>query len=214
MALGFSVFVPASTEAIMTAVPPEKAGSASSINQLIRQVGQALGVAVCGSVAASRYTSSFSDTASGLSGAPLTVARDDHRRHRRRSRPRRYVEGCSAANGPHRVERGDADPTTGAQIYVDGTPTQIGGTSLSSPLAMGLWTRINSTHNGALGFAPPKLYGLYTKAQNGSLLPPSSVPGFHDVVLGPNGTYTATPGWDYVTGLGSWDVAALSSALK
>jgi len=108
----------------------------------------------------------------------------------------------------------DADPNTGAQIYVDGTPTQIGGTSLSSPLAMGLWTRINSSHNGALGFAPPKLYGLYTKAQNGSLLPPSSVPGFHDVVLGPNGTYTATPGWDYVTGLGSWDVAALSGALK
>ncbi len=30
---------------------------------------------------------------------------------------------------------------------------------------------------------PPKLYALYTKAQGSSPLPPSAVPGFHDVVL-------------------------------
>ena len=96
----------------------------------------------------------------------------------------------------------DADPNTGALIYVGGTATQIGGTSLSSPLAMGLWTRIQSTHGGSLGFAAPKLYAL-----NGNA-------AFHDVVLGANGTYAATPGWDYTTGLGSWDVAALSAALE
>jgi subtilase family serine protease len=106
----------------------------------------------------------------------------------------------------------DADPTTGANIYVDGTAEEIGGTSLASPLALGLWTRIQSSHGGTLGFAPPKLYGLYAAAQNGSPLPPT-VPGFHDVVAGANGTYTATPGYDYVTGLGSWDVAKLSAAL-
>jgi subtilase family serine protease len=108
----------------------------------------------------------------------------------------------------------DADPTTGALIYVDGTPVQIGGTSLSSPLAMGLLARIQASHGGTLGFVVPKLYALYTKAQAGSLLPPSSVPGFHDVIAGVNGTYTATPGWDYTTGLGSYDVAKLSQALK
>jgi subtilase family serine protease len=91
---------------------------------------------------------------------------------------------------------------------------QIGGTSLSSPLAMGLLARIQASHGGKLGFVVPKLYGLYTAAQNGSLLPPSSVPGFHDVVAGVNGTYTATPGWDYTTGLGSYDVAKLSQALS
>jgi subtilase family serine protease len=105
----------------------------------------------------------------------------------------------------------DADPNTGALVYVDGTPTQIGGTSLSSPLAMGLLARIQATHN--VGFVVPKLYALYKKAQAGSLLPPSSVPGFHDVVVGTNLPYPATPGWDYVTGLGSYDVAALSKAL-
>lgn len=108
----------------------------------------------------------------------------------------------------------DADPNTGALIYVDGVATQIGGTSLSSPLAMGLWTRLQSSHASKLGFAAPKLYRLYTTAQGSSALPPTTVPGFHDVVVGTNGAYAATPGWDYTTGLGSWDVTALSKALS
>jgi subtilase family serine protease len=107
----------------------------------------------------------------------------------------------------------DADPSTGALVYVDGTPTQIGGTSLSSPLAMGLLARIQASHGGRLGFVVPKLYALYSAARNGSPLPPASVPGFHDVVAGVDGTYPAAPGWDYTTGLGSYDVAALSRAL-
>ena len=107
----------------------------------------------------------------------------------------------------------DADPTTGANIYVGGAPEEIGGTSLSSPLALGLWTRLQSSHKNGLGFAAPALYALYTKAQNGSALPPTVVPGFHDIVAGANGAYTALPGYDYTTGLGSWDVAKLSKAL-
>lgn len=106
----------------------------------------------------------------------------------------------------------DADPTTGANIYVDGAPETIGGTSLASPLALGMWTRIQSSHGNKLGFAAPKLYAMYTKAQHGSPLPPTAVPGFHDITLGANGLYTALPGYDYTTGLGSWDVAKLSKA--
>jgi EmrB/QacA subfamily drug resistance transporter len=59
MALAFSIFTPASTEAVMTAVPPEKAGGASAINQMTRQLGQALGVALTGSIAASGYRAGF-----------------------------------------------------------------------------------------------------------------------------------------------------------
>jgi EmrB/QacA subfamily drug resistance transporter len=66
MATAFSVFVPASTEAIMTAVPKEKAGGASAINQATRQLGAALGVAVSGSIAASVYTASFPAHAAGV----------------------------------------------------------------------------------------------------------------------------------------------------
>jgi len=100
----------------------------------------------------------------------------------------------------------DADPNTGALIYVDGQPEQIGGTSLSSPLAMGLWTRIQASHSNSLGFAAPLLYKLYQA-------PPATTPGFHDVEVGTNVPYVATPGWDYTTGLGSFDVNALSKAL-
>jgi subtilase family serine protease len=102
----------------------------------------------------------------------------------------------------------DADPNTGALITVGGTVEQIGGTSLSSPLALGMWTRLQATHGNALGFAAPKLYRLYKTAQAGSPVPPSAVPGFHDVVLGANGVYAATPGWDYTTGRGTPDITA------
>jgi pseudomonalisin len=109
----------------------------------------------------------------------------------------------------------DADPNTGALITVDGADEQIGGTSLASPLALGLWTRLQSSHANKLGFAPPKLYAIYSKAQTNAPLPPTTVPAsFHDIVLGSNGAYPATPGYDYTTGLGSWDVAKLSAAIK
>lgn len=68
MAVGFSLFVPSSTDAMMTAVPADRSGSASALNQLSRQVGQALGVAICGSVAASRYRATFSSERAGLGG--------------------------------------------------------------------------------------------------------------------------------------------------
>ncbi len=98
----------------------------------------------------------------------------------------------------------DADPNTGAQIYVSGVKTQIGGTSLSSPMALGFWTRLQASHGNKLGFAAPRLYKLYQGATTGT------TPGFHDVLLGGNGTYLATPGWDYTTGLGSFDLNALA----
>ena len=51
----------------MTAVPAEKAGSASAINQMTRQLGQALGIALTGSIAASGYRGGFHVQAAGLS---------------------------------------------------------------------------------------------------------------------------------------------------
>ncbi len=40
-----------------------------------------------------------------------------------------------------------------ANIIVDGTATLVGGTSLSSPLSIGSWARIESSHSNKLGFA-------------------------------------------------------------
>jgi subtilase family serine protease len=108
----------------------------------------------------------------------------------------------------------DADPNTGALIFVKGRKTQIGGTSLSAPLAMGLWTRLQSSHGNRLGVAGPRLYALYRKAQGGTPLPATAVPGLHDITLGTIGGYPATPGYDYATGLGSFNLNPLSRALR
>ncbi len=74
MAIGFSIFVPASTDAIMTAVPKEAAGGPSAINQSSRQIGQALGIAIAGSIAAVGYRGAFSATGLHLTTAQLKAA--------------------------------------------------------------------------------------------------------------------------------------------
>jgi pseudomonalisin len=94
-----------------------------------------------------------------------------------------------------------------ANIIVDGAATLVGGTSLSSPLAMGSWARIESAHKNKLGFAAPLIYQL---ASSG---PPPSSPDFNDVTLGGNGLFTCLPGYDYVTGLGSWDIFKISQVI-
>lgn len=107
----------------------------------------------------------------------------------------------------------DADLTTGANIYVDKTVETIGGTSVSSPLSMGTVARVDAALGGKLGVAVLRFYGLYNKA-NPAVGDENATPGFHDIIAGSNGLYSATPGWDYTTGIGSIDVAALITALK
>ncbi len=104
----------------------------------------------------------------------------------------------------------DADPYSGANIYYDGSWEGVGGTSLSSPLALGVWARLISA-NPKLGFAPVRYYGLYDGTTT-----PGSYPngGFHDIIVGANGFYTALPGWDYTTGLGSLWVSELAADLQ
>jgi pseudomonalisin len=94
-----------------------------------------------------------------------------------------------------------------ANIIVDGAATLVGGTSLSSPLAMGSWARIESAHKNKLGFAGPLIYQLATSG------PPPSSPHFNDVTIGGNGLFTCLPGYDYVTGLGSLDVYKVSQVI-
>ena len=79
---------------------------------------------------------------------------------------------------------GDADPTTGYNVFVDGQWTVIGGTSAVAPLWAGLVARINQAMGKPAGYLNPLLY-----AQNvsGSL---------RDITSGDNGGYSAGPGWD------------------
>jgi pseudomonalisin len=96
----------------------------------------------------------------------------------------------------------DADPETGATVYVNGAPEGVGGTSLSSPLALGVWARALS-RNSKVGFASPLLYSLYDGTGLVGAYPKG---GFHDITVGANGLYAAAPGYDLTTGLGSFEV--------
>jgi len=87
---------------------------------------------------------------------------------------------------------GDADPTTGYVILVDGQSGVIGGTSAVAPLWAGLIALINESVGKPAGLINPLLY------QNSS-----TAGDFNDVTSGNNGAYSAGPGWDACTGLGS-----------
>ncbi len=97
---------------------------------------------------------------------------------------------------------GDADPQTGYTIRVDGADETIGGTSAVAPLWAGLIARLNQELGAPVGFAQPRFYPLLGSA------------GFHDITQGDNGQYSAGPGWDACTGLGSPDGSALLGELS
>ncbi|MGB8729924.1 MAG: S53 family peptidase [Candidatus Sulfotelmatobacter sp.] len=87
---------------------------------------------------------------------------------------------------------GDADPTTGYVTLVDGNPDVIGGTSAVAPLWAGLIALVNESIGKPAGFINPLLY------QN-----TGTAADFNDITSGNNGAYSAGPGWDACSGLGS-----------
>jgi pseudomonalisin len=112
-----------------------------------------------------------------------------------------------------------ADPNFGgAAVVVDGAVEGVGGTSLAAPLSNGVWARLESAHNNSLGLAAPALYNVYSKYNLSTTVPTALetsqlAGGFHDIFVGSDGLYQATPGYDYTTGLGSFDVAAMDKVI-
>jgi subtilase family serine protease len=114
----------------------------------------------------------------------------------------------------------DASLETGAELWggsaVNGscTPCVTGGTSLASPLSAGVWARLQNAHGNHLGFAPVWYYNNFVGHAAGAANagPPPWQPdgGFHDILSGSNGLYSAAPGYDYTTGLGSFDISVLN----
>ena len=86
---------------------------------------------------------------------------------------------------------GDADPSTGYEVRVDGETTVIGGTSAVAPLWAGLIALANQQNGVAAGFVNPTLYAA------------GAAKAFHDITQGNNGAFSAEPGWDACTGQGS-----------
>lgn len=99
----------------------------------------------------------------------------------------------------------DAALSTGANITLQGQIEPIGGTSLASPLFVGVWARMESAHNNTLGMPARNMYIHFNK-HKGPL---------HDVVSGNNGYeghgYNAKVGYDNTTGWGSLNIGAFDS---
>jgi kumamolisin len=94
---------------------------------------------------------------------------------------------------------GNASPETGYNILVDGQQEVVGGTSAVAPLWAGLIALINQQRGTPVGFANPALY--------------ANPNAFHDITSGNNGAFSAGPGWDACTGLGSPIGTAIAAAL-
>jgi kumamolisin len=91
---------------------------------------------------------------------------------------------------------GDADPTTGYTVRVDGKTMPIGGTSAVAPLWAGLIAVANAQLGSPVGFINPAIYAA------------KAASAFNDITEGTNGTpqyplFSAGPGWDPASGLGS-----------
>ena len=97
---------------------------------------------------------------------------------------------------------GDADPETGYAVVVDGSPADIGGTSAVAPLWAALFARYGEALGKPLGYANPLLYSAAAAA------------GFRPITSGNNSGYSAGPGWNPCTGLGSPRGSTLLAALR
>jgi kumamolisin len=100
---------------------------------------------------------------------------------------------------------GNADPATGYQVLIDGKAGVYGGTSAVAPLWAALTARLAQATQKRFGLLQPTLYA--------NIAPAKPAHGFRDITCGSNGSYSAGPGWDPCTGLGSPDGAALLTRL-
>ena len=113
--------------------------------------------------------------------------------------------GTSTGRGVPDVA-GNADPVTGYLVVVDGKQQPIGGTSAVAPLWAGLIARLAQATGKKFGLLQPLIYGSVTAG--------AAAQGFNDITQGNNGAYSAGPGWDATTGLGSPNGQALLTHLS
>jgi kumamolisin len=121
-------------------------------------------------------------------------------------------EARAAGHGRRQVPdvAADADPSTGFHIIFGGHDGQAGGTSAATPLWAATVALINQDlkQKGLreVGFANPAIYWM---GENSGKFPARP---FHDVTAGNNLGFDASTGWDFATGWGSMDAAALDAA--
>lgn len=96
------------------------------------------------------------------------------------------------------------DAATAVNVVEGGSVGGVDGTSLATPLWAGVTAIADQKASGDLGFLAPALYRILDGREYAT--------AFHDVVAGDNG-YTAGPGWDPITGIGTPIVGVLVNDL-
>ena len=76
MGTGMGLAMSPATEAIMGALPQAKAGVGSAMNDVVREIGGTLGVAILGSVLNSRFASAMDGSVAGLAARAADAAGD------------------------------------------------------------------------------------------------------------------------------------------
>jgi EmrB/QacA subfamily drug resistance transporter len=110
MAAGMALSTPSLTASIMSAVPLGRAGVGSAMNDTTRELGGALGVAVLGSLAASRYDSLISGAISQLPSAAHGAANSS-------------LSGALAVAGQLPRNQGASLASTAKDAYMSGMNT-------------------------------------------------------------------------------------------
>jgi kumamolisin len=138
-------------------------------------------------------------------GQPASTADAIESEHRKRHPTGGGGTGGTGGRGVPDVA-GNADPVTGYQVYYGGQAQVVGGTSAVAPLWSALIARLAQATGQRFGLMQPALYA--------GVSPGTDVPGCRDITSGNNGAYSAGPGWDACTGLGTPDGAALQARLQ
>jgi hypothetical protein len=99
----------------------------------------------------------------------------------------------------------NADPATGYQVLIDRQAVVVGGTSAVASLWAALACRMAQATGQPLGMVHPRWY-------EGAIAFGTDY-GFRSITSGNNGAYSAGPGWDACTGLGSPQGVALLNEL-
>ena len=94
----------------------------------------------------------------------------------------------------------DADPSTGVLVVQNGSHFTVGGTSAGSPQWAGLTALTSQAASLRFGSIASKLYD------------PKKQSSYHDITTGTDGYFSARPGWDYPTGLGTPDANVFVSS--
>jgi len=137
---GIALTMSPMTAAIMSSVPPRRAGAGSAMNDATRELGASLGIAVLGSLAATRYDTSLGHALGGLTAA-------------QRSQARGSLAGALNVAGKLGEAPAHALTVAAQQSFVNGVHMAVTGGAILvglSAIAVARWLPADLTHEGVM----------------------------------------------------------------